>query len=281
MNMKLTVKKPLALTLGGLLFVGCGGGSDLKIVDLSTIEGANVDQLYIVDCLLPGSVRQLGKRLTYLSARRVVKVSGSECGIRGGEFVAHDRANYQTALKIWMPLANNGDVKAQSYVGEIYEKGLGVQPNYQKAALWYQKAASQGYSRAKMSLGSLYERGLGVPRNNVKALSLYRDASGLKDRQLEFVTLAQRQARVAQSKQLTQTQKQLQVAEGQVTRLKRDVKGLQVQAQKLKNLPPQVVTNTVIKTQTVVVRDPRQEQVIARLSREVQTLRREAEKTQQ
>ena len=266
--------------LGGILFVGCGG-ADVRTVDLSMIEGANVDQLYIVDCLLPGSVRQLGKRLTYLSARRVVKTSGSECAIRGGEFVAHDRANYQTALRIWMPLANNGDVKAQSYVGEIYEKGLGVQPNYQKAALWYQKAASQGYSRAKMSLGSLYERGLGVPRNNVKALSLYRDASGLKDRQLEFVSVAQRQARVAQRKQLTQTQQELQVAQEQVSQLQREVSGLQAQTQKLKNLPPQVVTHTVIKTQTVVVSDPQQAQVIAQLSYEIQKLRAEAEKTQQ
>jgi uncharacterized caspase-like protein len=279
--MNLTVKKPLSLILGGILFVGCGGGSDLKTVDLSTIEGANVDQLYIVDCLLPGSVRQLGKRLTYLSARRVVKTSGSECGIRGGEFVAHDRANYQTALKIWMPLANNGDVKAQSYVGEIYEKGLGVQPNYQKAALWYQKAANQGYSRAKMSLGSLYERGLGVSRNSVKALSLYRDASGLKDRQLEFVSGAQRKARITQGKQLTHAQQQLQAAQKQVSQLQREVNGLQAQTKKLRNLPPQVVTNTLIKTQTVVVSDPQQAKVIAKLNREVQKLRTEAEKTQQ
>lgn len=245
--MRLMVKVKLSLVLACSLLAGCGG-TTVKTVDLSKIEGANVDQLYIVDCLLPGSVRQLGKRLTYLGARRVIKTTGSECAIRGGEYVAHDRANFKTALKVWLPLAQGGDPKAQTYVGEIYEKGFGTQPNYTKAANWYQKAATQGYARAKMSLGSLYERGLGVSRNNTQALNLYRDASGLGARQLEFVSIAQRQARVAQTKQLAQTQREVQVAQNRTSQLQREVQQLRAEAQKLRNLPPKVEVRTVIKT---------------------------------
>ena len=245
--MRLLERAQFSLVMVCTLIAGCGGSS-VKTVDLSKIEGANADQLYIVDCLLPGSVRQLGTKLTYLGARRVIKTTGSECAIRGGEYVAHDRANFKTALKVWLPLAQGGDPKAQTYVGEIYEKGLGTQPNYALASSWYQKAASQGYARAKMSLGSLYERGLGVPRNNAKALSLYRDASGLGARQLEFVSVAQRKARVAQTNQLAQSQREVQIAQKRTSQLQREVQQLRVEAQKLRNLPPKIEVRTVIKT---------------------------------
>lgn len=245
--MMLMERVSLSLILACTLVAGCGG-TEVKTVDLSKVKGANVDQLYIVDCLLPGSVRQLGTKLTYLGARRVIKTTGSECAIRGGEYVAHDRANFKTALKVWLPLAQGGDPKAQTYVGEIYEKGYGTQPNYAQAANWYQKAANQGFARAKMSLGSLYERGLGVSRSNSKALNLYRDASGLGARQVEFVSVAQRQARVAQTKQLAQTRREVQIAQNRTSQLQREVQQLRAEAQKLKNSPPKVEVRTIIKT---------------------------------
>ena len=140
----------------------------------------NVDRLLVVDCLLPGQVRQLGTGVTYLAPRRAIKTTGSDCAIRGGEYVAYDRANYATALKVWLPAAQGGDKVAQTYVGEIYEKGMGTAPDYAAAAGWYRKAADQGYSRALINLGFLYEQGLGVPKDPVMALQLYRKAGGLE-----------------------------------------------------------------------------------------------------
>ncbi len=141
----------------------------------------DADSLLIVDCLLPGQIRQLGGMVTYVSARRAVKTSASDCEIRGGEYVKSDRASYATALKVWLPLAQQGKPDAQTYVGEIFEKGLGVPPDYQAAASWYRKAADQGYSRAAINIGSLYERGLGVPKDPSQALAWYRKAAGLPD----------------------------------------------------------------------------------------------------
>ncbi len=139
------------------------------------------DSLLIVDCLLPGQIRQLGGSVTFISARRAVKTSASDCEIRGGEYVKSDRASYATALKVWLPLAQQGKPDAQTYVGEIFEKGLGVPPDYQAAASWYRRAADQGFSRAEINLGSLYERGLGVPKDPAQALAWYRKAAGLPD----------------------------------------------------------------------------------------------------
>ena len=145
-----------------------------------TESAESTNKLMIVDCLLPGQLRKLGAGATFLSARQPVKTSAADCEIRGGEYVAYDRANYGTALKIWLPLANGGDKQAQTYVGEIFEKGLGITPDYQAAATWYRRAADQGYSRALVNLGFLYEKGLGVPKDAGAALKLYRRAAGIE-----------------------------------------------------------------------------------------------------
>ncbi len=154
-------------------------------------------RLLVVDCLLPARVQQLGQKLTYLAPRRAIKTTQSDCEIRGGEYTAYDRSNYATALKIWLPQAEQGDPVAQTYVGEIYEKGLGVMADYALAAAWYRKAAEQGYARAMINLGFLYESGLGVEQDLVQAMNWYRKASGLEEAELEYVSSVERAKRRA------------------------------------------------------------------------------------
>jgi hypothetical protein len=136
---------------------------------------------------LPGQIRQLGREVTYVTRRQPVKTTGRDCEIRGGEYVAFDRANYATALKIWLPPAEKGDPAAQTYVGEIFEKGLGVTPDYGAAATWYRRAAEQNYSRAAINLANLYEQGLGVPQDKKQALNWYRRAAGLSEMTFEVL----------------------------------------------------------------------------------------------
>lgn len=143
--------------------------------------------LLIVDCLLPGRVQRLGTQSTYVTARRAAKLTASECGIRGGEYTAADRASLASATRIWLPLARAGDVEAQTNLGEIFEKGMGGAPQPDLAVQWYQLAADQGGIRAQINLGALYERGEGVPRDPAKAAELYRRASGLAAAQVAYV----------------------------------------------------------------------------------------------
>lgn len=151
----------------------------------------NAEDMLIVDCLLPGQVRKLGAAATFMSARRPIRTTQADCEIRGGEYVAFDRANYQTALKVWMDQANGGSAEAQNYVGEIYLKGLGTPPDYDMAAVWFKKSVAQGFNRAKINLGYLYEQGLGVERDLTKALNLYREASGITGDDLMFASTVQ------------------------------------------------------------------------------------------
>jgi hypothetical protein len=135
------------------------------------------EQLMIVDCLLPGQVRQLGNFATSLSARRPQKLPAYECAQAGGEFALATR-DPARALALWLPFAQQGQAEAQTQVGELYERGVGTVPDYATAASWYAKASQQGDSRALINLASLHERGLGVKRDPLLAARLFRQASG-------------------------------------------------------------------------------------------------------
>ena len=114
------------LTIAAVALTCSGAGGVAAAADAVVAardERRNADRLLVVDCLLPGQVRQLGTGVTYLAPRRAIKTDASDCAIRGGEYVAGDRANYATALNVWLPSAEAGDKAAQTYVGEIYERG--------------------------------------------------------------------------------------------------------------------------------------------------------------
>jgi uncharacterized caspase-like protein/uncharacterized coiled-coil DUF342 family protein len=182
-----------------------------------------VESFMVVDCLLPGQIRQLGGKVTYVTARRAVKTAARDCEIRGGEYTAFDRANYATALKVWLPLAEAGDPAAQTYVGEIYEQGLGTNPDPATAATWYRKAADKGYSRAALNLGTLYEQGRGVERDPTQALNWFRKASGLPPAatfELTGVTTAAPSAELTQLKaEVGQLRRELEAKSQELTRL--------------------------------------------------------------
>lgn len=163
---------------GAGVIVLIGLGAVVPIRSSTATQGSQRADFEVVDCLLPGQIRTVGGR-TYLSSRRPISTTVADCRIRGGEYVAYDRANLETALKVWIDAARQGDAEAQVTVGEIYERGIGAEPNYEAAVIWYQKAADQGYSRGFFNLGTLYEQGKGVEPDKLKALNLYRQAWGM------------------------------------------------------------------------------------------------------
>ncbi|EAR22506.1 caspase family protein [Nitrococcus mobilis] len=218
-----------------VLIGGCAaGGPDWRSAGEAAREGsASVDDLQIVDCLLPGQVRKLGK-MTYLTARRPVRTTAVDCRIRGGEYVAYDRADYRSALNVWLERAEAGEAEAQNYVGEIFEKGLGRESDYVSAAQWYRKAAEQDYTRAQINLGYLYEKGLGVERKIATALNWYRRASGLSGDKLvynsELEKAVAEQRKELQAK-IEEAQQQAEVLNRQLQRLTEDRIALQRQGE--------------------------------------------------
>ena len=183
----------MAMALGGLLVgavAGCQGSNSGpavpsaggKVGDLSGLDAGpsvgNPEQFLMVDCLLPAQVKRLGQQLTFLGPRQPApSLESIDCEIRGGEYVAYDRADYRTALAVWMETA-----KRRSQGGDLRRRnlreGCGRHPDYAAAAEWYQRAAERGYGPAQINLGQLAEQGLGVPQDQVVALNWYRRATG-------------------------------------------------------------------------------------------------------
>jgi hypothetical protein len=188
----------------------------------------NPEDLLIVDCLLPGQIRKMGKQAVFQGARRPIRTTQADCEIRGGEYVSYDRANYQTALKVWMDQATAGSAQAQNYVGEIYSKGLGTAPDYEMAALWFKKSAEQGFKRAKINLGYLYEQGLGVEQDMAKALNLYRDASGISGDDIVFASTVKLQMQ-AKEAEISGLKRSVQESEAEAARLRSENRQLKTQ----------------------------------------------------
>ncbi|MCI0732282.1 MAG: caspase family protein [Methylococcaceae bacterium] len=206
-----------------LLGSGCASNPVQNAAATAPINSRNPEDFFVVDCLLPGQVRQIGQSFSYIAPRRAVKTTAFDCGLRGGEFVAYNRASYQTALNVWLPLAEQGDPEAQTYVGEIYDKGLGVAPDYPKAAAWYRKAADQGSSRAAINLGYLYEKGLGVDQDVATALNYYRSASGLTGDDLTFESTVE-----------VETQERMGAARKQIEALQQDFENSRSESEALR-----------------------------------------------
>jgi uncharacterized protein len=205
-----------------LLAVSCASGpSQPAAADPGIVRRADLE---VVDCLLPGQVRQLGN-MSYLAPRRPTHTTASDCRIRGGEYVAYDRADLKSALGVWLPSAQAGDAEAQTNVAEIYERGLGGPPNYESALMWYQKAADQKYARALFNLGTLYEQGLGVEQDKLKALNLYRQAWGLPEDSVMYQSAARDQQETLRA----ELQKQMSEKDGQLKLLQRQLETLQKQ----------------------------------------------------
>ena len=86
---------------------------------------------------------------------------------------AYSRGDFTTALRLWRPLADQGNAAAQYNLALMYAKGQGVPQDYAAAVSWYRKAADQGNAAAQGNLGFMYSNGQGVPLDYVQAHKWY------------------------------------------------------------------------------------------------------------
>jgi uncharacterized protein len=86
---------------------------------------------------------------------------------------AKNSGDFETALRIYTELSNQGDPTAQLQLGLMYDEGHGAPKLYQQAVRWYSVAASQGDSEAPYYLGRIYHDGRGGPKNYVRARQWY------------------------------------------------------------------------------------------------------------
>lgn len=65
--------------------------------------------------------------------------------------------------------AQQGDVRAQFYLGALYAQGVGVAQSDVEAFRWLLSAAERGHAQARLVTGEMYAIGRGVAKSNVDA----------------------------------------------------------------------------------------------------------------
>jgi uncharacterized protein len=84
------------------------------------------------------------------------------------------KENNPEAKKLYRKSAENGDVRAQNYLGLIND----IKKNYKEALRWYKKSANQGNADGQFNVGYKYFYGQGVPKDNVLAYMWFSLAGG-------------------------------------------------------------------------------------------------------
>ena len=271
---------PLMTTTLIVVLSGCV--SDPPPIDsVTAVTGAvnapgGPESYEVVDCLLPGQIRQLGTKTTYVTERRPVRTTKEDCTIRGGEYLAGDRANYGASLKIWMAEAQKGSAEAQYYTATLYEKGAIGQPDYGEAAKWYRKAAEQNDKRAAVGLGRLYEQGLGVQKDPAQAFKWFANASGLNEGALSL--LANKQVPTAQAtKRIRELEQALAGKDQEIKKLSGELREVNKEVSTLQT----TVKERTGQAQQERARLKQNEQQYQTLQADLAALRMQPDKTQQ
>ena len=74
-------------------------------------------------------------------------------------------------------LAEGGNARAQTELGERYDAGATLRRNYRQAVHWFRRAAEQGFAPAQTALGRMHYFGRGAPQDHRAAVAWYRFAA--------------------------------------------------------------------------------------------------------
>jgi TPR repeat protein len=86
-----------------------------------------------------------------LSAQ-ILGSAGALAGPWEDGMVAYNRGDYAPAIRLFRPLAQAGNVKAQHLLGVMYHRGQGVARNTVRAMAWFSVAAKHGDREAQATL---------------------------------------------------------------------------------------------------------------------------------
>jgi uncharacterized protein len=130
------------------------------------------------------SLRSFRSLFVFASLIPAVAFAAAEPTDEGAK--AYQKGDFFNAEKLLRPLADQGNPKAEYYMGFLYAQGNGVSQSMDKAIDWWKKAAAQNYAPAELNLGMVYESGQGgIEKNPQEAANWYRKAAALGDTQAE------------------------------------------------------------------------------------------------
>jgi TPR repeat protein len=92
-------------------------------------------------------------------------------------FGAFQRGWFLTAFSLALERATAGDAIAQTLLGVLFERGLGVRQELAEAAQWYRLAAQSGDAEAQYALARMHLVGAGLAADIEEAADLFQQAA--------------------------------------------------------------------------------------------------------
>jgi uncharacterized protein len=117
-----------------------------------------------------GQLARASRHLVFaLAVAALCPVSGANADALSAGKSAFARHDYVRAASLLSLEAERGSPVAQTYLGYMYQYGLGVPKDYVLATSWLHQAAEQGEPTGQFLLGLLFDKGYGVPMDWVEA----------------------------------------------------------------------------------------------------------------
>ncbi len=90
---------------------------------------------------------------------------------------AYNMRRWNVALEKFSTAAEQGDARAQNFLGIMYEEGYGMDEDYDLAVKYYMMSAEQGNANAQYNLGLMYYDGVGVEQDLAEAAKWFSEAA--------------------------------------------------------------------------------------------------------
>jgi TPR repeat protein len=87
-----------------------------------------------------------------LIAAQFLGIAGAFAGPWEDGMAAYNRGDYTPAIRLFRPLAEQGNPKAQTVLGTMYHRGQGVARSPFRAFVWLSRAAARGDTKAREGL---------------------------------------------------------------------------------------------------------------------------------
>ena len=88
-------------------------------------------------------------------AAQIQGIAGAIAGPWEDGMASYNRGDYVPAIRLFRPLAEQGNAKAQRVLGVMYRRGEGVARSSVRAFLWFSRAAARGDAQARVELGEV------------------------------------------------------------------------------------------------------------------------------
>ena len=90
------------------------------------------------------------------------------------------------AVGLLTPAAEEGDVEAAVFLGNLYLYARKMEPDYEAARKWLEIAARDGRADAMYNLGAMYDKAVGMPRDVATAIKWFTLAADQRDAQAQL-----------------------------------------------------------------------------------------------